>query len=546
MVELLGIFGYLVVLLRAVILYSQTVTIGGILFLIIVTRKTEWRSEELLRSSWKLIRASSLTLAVSQLFFVITNSLVLTYSTDILLKDVLGANFVWAGVLAIVAALALAAWPSELRKSLNPLVLLPAGFMLAASVMTSHSASRMEDRPVLVAMTTLHYLATASWIGGLPYLLLAAKRLSDPEVKNQIARNFSRLAQVSVAVLFLAGLAMSWVYVGSWDALYGTAYGVMLGAKVSLFLALLLLGAANSYIVRGLGTESGTRGTSLVRFGEAEIGIGLSVILAAASMTAQPPGVDLTQDRVTMQEIASRFAPRLPRFSSPGLNEISKSSKALMQQAAAEGRSLPAPFVRGHSGFNTNTPADIAWSEYNHNCAGLIVFLMGFLALLSRSRYFSWAKIWPLAFLLLAVFLFFRADPENWPMGPNGFWESFAVTEVLQHRIAVLLIIAFAIFQYRVETKSVKSMAAALVFPGVCALGGVVLLTHTHALSNVKKELLVELSHTPLAVLGIVAGWSRWLEVRLPEENPTRKYLAWVWPVCFIFVGLILMDYHES
>jgi putative copper resistance protein D len=147
---------------------------------------------------------------------------------------------------------------------------------------------------------------------------------------------------------------------------------------------------------------------------------------------------------------------------------------------------------------------------------------------------------------LLAVFLFFRADPENWPMGPNGFWESFSQADVLQHRVAVLLIIVFAIFQYRVETKRVKSMGAALVFPAVCALGGVVLLTHTHAVTNIKEELLAELSHTPLALFGIMAGWSRWLELRLPVENPKRKYLAWVWPVCFIMVGLILMDYHES
>jgi len=193
-----------------------------------------------------------------------------------------------------------------------------------------------------------------------------------------------------------------------------------------------------------------------------------------------------------------------------------------------------------------NTPADIAWSEYNHSWAGIIVFLMGILALLSRSRYFPWARNWPLMFLGLAVFLFLRADPENWPLGPNGFWESFAVTDVLQHRMAVLLIIVFAAFQWMVETNRLKSRAAALVFPGVCALGGVVLLTHTHALSNVKEEMLVELSHTPLAIFAVLAGWSRWLELRLPGENQIHKYLAWVWPICFIIIGMILMDYHES
>ena len=545
MVELLGVFGFLVVLLRAAILCCQTAAIGGILFLLVAARKPEQRSEGLLRSSWKLIRVSALALAIAQLFFVITNSLVLTYSTDIPLSMVLSANYVWAGVLAIVAALTLAAWPGALRKSVNPLALLPASLVLVASVMTSHSASRMEDRGLLISLTALHYLTTASWIGGLPYLLLSAKRTPDREIRNQIMRNFSRLAQISVAILILAGVGMSLVYVGSWDAIYGTAYGVMLSAKIALLGALLILGAANYYIVRGLEEDSGTGEKSLLRFGEAEIGIGLTIILAAASMTSQPPGVDLTVDRVTMPEIVERFSPRMPRFSSPDLKEISPSTNELRKEAVAQGRTMPASFVPGDSGFGTNTPADIAWSEYNHNCAGLVVFLMGILALLSRSRYFPWAKIWPLSFLLLAVFLFFRADPENWPIGPNGFWASFAVTDVLQHRMAVVLIIIFAIFQFRVETNRVKSMAAALVFPAVCALGGVVLLTHTHAVTNVKEEMLAELSHTPLAVFGIVAGWSRWLELRLPAENPNRKYLAWVWPVCFIIVGLILMDYHE-
>jgi len=544
MTQLLGIFGFLVVLLRAAILCAQTLAVGGILFLILVARTKDERTENGVQACWRLIRGSAAALALAQLFFVVTNSVVLTYSTEVPLHDVLNANFVLAGGLAIGATLVL--WPRVLRSAPKMLMLLPAGLMLAASVMTSHAASRMENRALLVGLTALHYLATASWIGGLPYLLITAKRLTDPEERAAILRNFSRLAQVSVAVLFLAGSGMSWVYVGSWAALYGTAYGVMLAVKLFLFLVLLLLGAANFYLVRGLAADTGTGERSLLRFGEVEIGIGLSVILAAASMTSQPPGTDLTQDRVTLQEIAQRYEPRMPRFSSPGVSEISESTDELTRKAQALGKTVPASFVPGQSGFSTDSPADRAWSEYNHNCAGLVVFLMAILALLSRSRYFEWAKIWPLAFLLLAAFLFFRADPENWPLGPNGFWKSFTVPDVLQHRLAVVLIIVFAVFQYCVETGRLKSMAAALVFPMVCAAGGVVLLTHTHALTNVKEELLAELSHTPLAVMGILAGWSRYLELRLPKENRTGKYLAWVWPLCFMLVGMILMDYHES
>jgi len=504
------------------------------------------RPEELTRPAWRFIRWSGVGLAFCQLAFLIVNSLVLSNSTDISIREMLGANFAIAGIVAIVASLAVAFWPESLKKNVSRAVVVPAMLILGSSVITSHSFSRMEDRALLIGLTSLHYLATASWIGGLPYLLLAMKRIPEQGIRIRISQRFSRLAQISIAVLFLAGLGMSLLFVGSWNALYGTAYGIMVGTKVVLFGCLLLLGAANYFIVRGMGASSPTGATSLIRFGEVEIGIGLTVILAAASLTSQPPGADLTEDRVSLHEIAVRYAPRMPQFTSPPLGDLSPAGKEMVRKAKLAGVKVPAAFMPGESFSHPDTPGDIAWSEYNHSWAGLIVFFMGVLALISRNQYFSWAKIWPLMFLGLAVFLFLRADPENWPLGPNGFWASFREADVLQHRAAVLLIIVFALFQWAVETNRVKSHAAALVFPGVCAIGGIVLLTHMHAVTNIKQEMLIELSHTPLAIFGIVAGWARWLELRLPQENNTRKYLGWVWPVCFIFVGLILMDYHEA
>jgi putative copper resistance protein D len=533
MADLLGMFGFLVVLLRAAILVFQTILVGGVIFLCFVASNDSLRPEELTRPAWKFIRWSGVGFALCQIVFLIVNSLVLGNSTDISIREMLGANFAIAGIVGIVASLAVALWPARLQKTVNRSVLVPALLILGTSVVTSHSFSRMEGRAPLVGLTALHLLATASWIGGLPYLLLTMKRVSEQGIRIRISQRFSRLAQISVAILFLGGLGMSLVFVGSWNALYGTAYGIMVGTKVVLFCCLLLLGAANYFIVRGVGAASTTGATSLIRFGEVEIGIGLTVILAAASLTSQPPGADLTEDRVSLHEIAVRYAPRMPRLTSPPLGDLSPAGRQLERQAKLAGVKVPAAFMPGESFSHPDTPGDIAWSEYNHSWAGLIVFFMGLLALLSRNKYLSWAKIWPLMFLGLAVFLFLRADPENWPLGPNGFWESFREADVLQHRAAV-------------ETNRVKSHAAALVFPGVCAIGGIVLLTHMHAVTNIKQEMLIELSHTPLAIFGIVAGWARWLELRLPQENNTRKYLAWVWPVCFIFVGLILMDYHEA
>ncbi len=122
-------------------------------------------------------------------------------------------------------------------------------------------------------------------------------------------------------------------------------------------------------------------------------------------------------------------------------------------------------------------------------------------------------------FLGLAVFILLRADPENWPLGPNGFWESFRVAEVAQHRFYALLIVFFAAFEWSVQTGRIKARWPALVFPLLCALGGALLMTHTHSLGNIKEELLAEMSHTPpsrsrdSARVGH-AGWSYAFPIR--------------------------------
>src|SRR5258705_5469933 len=135
----------------------------------------------------------------------------------------IGVTFAIAAIVSILSSLAIALWPARLQKSVNRSVLVPAMLILASSVVTSHSFSRMEGRAVLVGLTSLHYLATASWIGGLPYLLLSMKRISDQGIRMRISQRFSRLAQISVAVLFLAGLGIRLGVVGSSDTILGTA-----------------------------------------------------------------------------------------------------------------------------------------------------------------------------------------------------------------------------------------------------------------------------------------------------------------------------------
>jgi len=57
--------------------------------------------------------------------------------------------------------------------------------------------------------------------------------------------------------------------------------------------------------------------------------------------------------------------------------------------------------------------------------------------------------------------------------------------------------------------------------------------------------MIIEMSHTPIALLGATAGWSRWLELRLPQKQDS-KIASYVWPVCLALVGILLLDYRES
>jgi putative copper resistance protein D len=96
-----------------------------------------------------------------------------------------------------------------------------------------------------------------------------------------------------------------------------------------------------------------------------------------------------------------------------------------------------------------------------------------------------------------------------------------------------------------VQTGRAASSNARLVFPLLIAVSGALLLTHSHSLGNIKEEVLAELSHIPLAILAVMAGWSRWLEVRLPAENRARMLLARLWPVCITLIGVALLNYRE-
>jgi len=549
---LVDLFGYLSIVVHGLTILSQSMALGGVLFLVLLARPLAPRLGRtgIADGTTRIAGYAALGLLLAEAATVALQTAVLVDTVDLTVLDVLHAQFAVAGIVKTAAAVTMAVLLLRLKGQAPALPLLAlTAIELAAATLTTHAAARLDNRGWLLAVEGLHQLGAAVWIGGIPCFLLTLARVRDGITFREVGSRFSRMSMAGVACILVSGITMSLLYIGSWQGFYGTAFGVMVGAKVAMFLMLLGLGGMNFLLVERLRVDPSTSINRLRRFAEVEFGIGIAIFFAAASLTSVPPAVDLTQDRVSWHEIVERNIPQWPRLRSPDHDALALPAlqEKLDQEAAVTKAKPQVAFVPGSGELPPRNAADIAWSEYNHHWAGLIVVLVGVLGLLNRAGV-RWARHWPLAFLGLAVFLFFRSDPETWPMGDIGFLDSFRDVEVVQHRFFVLLIVVFAFFEWRVRTASRVNRYAVLVFPLLCAAGGTMLLTHSHAIANVKDQLLIELTHTPLALAGIAAGWARWLEIRLnPRDNPVAWQIAsWVWPVCILFCGLLLLGYREA
>jgi copper resistance protein D len=510
---------FLDVILRGVALSGQALALGGVGFVLVALRGVP--DDTLARRTRRLIALGAAAAAFAHALGLVLEMKVLGDGGAWPVRELLGTTYGRANLVRLFGcALTIAAACSGARG----LLVVGAAVVAAASATISHAVAELHGRPPLIALTVAHQLAASVWLGGLVHLIATAFRASTACAATILGR-FSTVALVSVGVLVLSGGGLAAVYVDSPAALVGTAYGLMVATKLVILVGLVALGHANWRSVRRLVAARTGPTPRLRRFLEVEIGLGMTVLLVAASLTSTPPARDVAVDRASVSEVVAIFTPRWPTLSSP------------THAALAASTTLGAPEV-------PRTPEDTAWSEYNHHIAGVIVVSIAVLAWLARTRRGAWARHWPLLLLALAAFMLVRNDPEGWPLGPLGFWESMTAGEVVQHRLFVLVVMGFGVFEWRVRTQRFTSARWALVFPVLCAAAGTLLLTHSHAVINAKSAYLMEVTHTPIALLALVAGWARWLEVRLPAES--GEIAERVWWGALAAVGVLLLLYREG
>ena len=330
---------------RWLILLDILAVVGGMTFLVFVARPAlatlgvQYESIAALRRllSWGVLvmacMASAALLVASVVQLLIQASVV--YETSVVdalgnpLRSLLaetdwGRLWLWRALLSVLMTAVLGTAWRRVRREPEPrcslaliyiTAVLGIGVLVTIS-MTSHGAATPNVRGMAMLNDLIHMVSAAVWVGGLLSLAIALflsfEMLRDSERRTilmALARRFSIVAGLSVAVLVLTGLYSAWAQVTVIQAL-GTPYGWTLAVKIAIVALLLLAAAANLVWVRPRLRSDGRASYWLRRLVAVECVLAVLVVLSVGFLTALEParqvasrsGTAVGDQRLTFEE----------------------------------------------------------------------------------------------------------------------------------------------------------------------------------------------------------------------------------------------------
>lgn len=186
---------------------------------------------------------------------------------------------------------------------------------------------------------------------------------------------------------------------------------------------------------------------------------------------------------------------------------------------------------------------DQAYSELNHQIAGVFVFLAGGFALLAASGNprFSWTQYsWPLFFFLMGLFLFVRHDPESWPWGPLPLLEAMRDPQVLQHSLFTVIVLAIGVVEWLRCRGTLTHPGWGLIFPILAVSAAAMLFLHKHGDGPSADKIYRH--HVIMAVAGILAMVAK---VLADAKLLPAKVGGYAWSALMMFIGIMLLIYTE-
>lgn len=220
------------------------------------------------------------------------------------------------------------------------------------------------------------------------------------------------------------------------------------------------------------------------------------------------------------------------------------------------------PYLSPFNPPKVRDPRSKAYSELNHFTAGAAVLTVGLLAMaepLMAARQ-SWAGLlWPGFLLALVPFLAIRSDPDAWPLGPIGFFESLGSPEILMHRMGVFVLFLIASVEALRRLNQLSHPAWRYLFPTAAMLGGLLLFVHIHdkvetaffqhifqEFGNLVRLHLgdrIYMQHVGMGIVTLLAGLAKLFR---ETGGWMARYTAFLWPALIAILGLQLMLYTEG
>ncbi len=173
------------------------------------------------------------------------------------------------------------------------IIILGSAILLTFSLQ-GHGAAR--GSVLGVAVISLHLVATTVWLGGLPMLFLALRRVDSSA--SVLVPRFSTAALISVGIIAATGIYNAFAYVRTGEALIETTYGWALIVKSGIFALLFALGTVNLfYLSPRLQKSQKTARKGLVRTVRIEITLGILLLLAVGVLSGVAPAFEALQAR---------------------------------------------------------------------------------------------------------------------------------------------------------------------------------------------------------------------------------------------------------
>jgi putative copper export protein/mono/diheme cytochrome c family protein len=201
-----------------------------------------------------------------------------------------------AVLLVVIAAALVWLWPASTaaRSRLRMHAALgSAALYLATLAGAGHAAAATGGavRVLHIGADACHLLAAGGWLGALPALVCCFASAPPDAALAPVARRFSLLGIACVAVLTASGIVNTLFLVGSFAALFGTAYGKVLVAKLTLFAVMLGLAAINrSRLTPRLADGNATSRRALRRNAMLETALGVVIIVIVGALGTMVPG----------------------------------------------------------------------------------------------------------------------------------------------------------------------------------------------------------------------------------------------------------------